>query len=62
MSKIKLNPECWNCGANTNDDRVCPKCGEHLEDNPETIEFKDYTPILTSIGVVYVFNFFNQIY
>ena len=42
MSKIKLNPECWNCGSTVSNDKVCPQCGEHLEDDPETLDWGLY--------------------
>ena len=34
MARIVSNPECWNCGKVVNDDKICPKCGEHLDDEP----------------------------
>jgi predicted amidophosphoribosyltransferase len=40
MGKIFLNPECWNCGNTIRNDKICPKCGEHLEDAP-TIQEED---------------------
>lgn len=38
MSRITSNPECWNCGNTVSNDKVCPKCGEHLDDDPELDE------------------------
>ncbi len=38
MGKVYLNPECWSCGNITGDDKICPKCGEHLDDDPEQQE------------------------
>lgn len=49
MASVFNNPECWSCGAATNDDKICIKCGEHLEDDPEITReleelFKEYPP------------------
>lgn len=38
MPKVSISPECWNCGNIVSDDHICPKCGEHQEDDPEQEE------------------------
>lgn len=34
MARIELNDECWNCGVIVRDDGTCPKCKEHISDDP----------------------------